>query len=708
MGWDTARLPVEQAATDDAGDLDFTTAFFLAFGTPPPAAEGAGDHLSEATWNAALHQERQVQEQLTNAFQGLSDNAAAAINHYLAASYEFRTAFAGIQSTTTQLQGYLTQWQEARGIYEASDLAFGLVNLTVGLGKLGLRVIRWVHTAKAPAAATQTAQAGSVLESAGGVARAGDEVAGGAAAGGGKLAPPPGFDSGAATGGGSAATRVTKIDEGRDFVRAMQEAPPALRRPPVAQDLGTTWNRLANEAGVDLNSLFYKHGGDLEGVGLDLIQAVAKTRGWHEIPWELETAISHLLSNGRIGVAAVAAGRKPPDLAADLAILAEHAQRTPGFWRWLATAMGELQAEGITLLYTLDDIAFLDALLKSGGDINKLRQMIGPVRTAALQSLAGAAQTGTGLGRGEGTTPPTTPTTTGSTGDSARDQFVREAANVYGATGPLGQVSLGSVVDEFGVTDRITQGQGFTRAALGEFWEFFTSPSATIASHYWTHTAQIEYLRLLQNHGDDLNRLAAALNDAIQALGEMGTAFQSAGLQSESSILGGKGAADLQQALDDLQRAFDNASPAWKAAHGPEMAGLRAHIEQKLADLKSSVEDFREIATKLPLMIQWLDGLQRMPDGTLRSSTHMFNPEIFVRLASIGLFLRALAGGAFLLNTDSPLEVVSVPPPDTVSPEERARRQEEYWQQQEFFERGSSLTSDDRWDPETESYVPSD
>jgi hypothetical protein len=78
---------------------------------------------------------------------------------------------------------------------------------------------------------------------------------------------------------------------------------------------------------------------------------------------------------------------------------------------------------------------------------------------------------------------------------------------VLNGLGDLGQVGLGNAVDQFGVTDRFTAGQGYGRAVMGELWEFITSPSATTASFYYTLEAQNELLNLLQNERKPLVEL---------------------------------------------------------------------------------------------------------------------------------------------------------------------------------------------------------
>ncbi len=59
---------------------------------------------------------------------------------------------------------------------------------------------------------------------------------------------------------------------------------------------------------------------------------------------------------------------------------------------------------------------------------------------------------------------------------------------------------------------------------------------------------------------------------------------------------------------------------------------------------------------------QWLDSVRLNPDHSLKSPLELFNPQIFVRLSSISLYLRGTAASVFGLVQDEPFHLVPAPP----------------------------------------------
>ena len=85
----------------------------------------------------------------------------------------------------------------------------------------------------------------------------------------------------------------------------------------------------------------------------------------------------------------------------------------------------------------------------------------------------------------------------------------------------------------------------------------------------------------------------------------------------------------------------------WKQDHLAELKARQAHIHQKLDQLRQLRSVLQMLEDRLPQMQDWLEGLR----STSRLDT--FNPEIFVRMASIALFLRT-AYGSMLATTGTP------------------------------------------------------
>ncbi|MCX7863873.1 MAG: CAP domain-containing protein [Novosphingobium sp.] len=110
----------------------------FAMGAPEP-----GDGVTDRYWQNALDREQQVQDRLMKELATLQGNVAKHINDYLAAASAWQGTYAYISSTTTGLQGLLTNWLEAREVYEKADLAFALANLGVGGVKLGFKAYKF-------------------------------------------------------------------------------------------------------------------------------------------------------------------------------------------------------------------------------------------------------------------------------------------------------------------------------------------------------------------------------------------------------------------------------------------------------------------------------------------------------------------------------------------------------------------------------------
>jgi hypothetical protein len=407
---------------------------------------------------------------------------------------------------------------------------------------------------------------------------------------------------------------------------------------------------------------------------MDLLRAVALRRGWHYIDSDLETALTHLLQNGR----SVANGSELASLSAAELQLARAYSDTlgPGFWNWLASAMGDVD-DGIVLLFSAEDLAFLRVVVESGGDAAKIQQFLARLTPGQLQALLGlggagvaGARTGANLteiaeriARGFSAGPLATGSVAaGTTGDPARDELLRQAQGIYDAQ----TVALGDMGAAFGgMWERFDQDQSMARIIAGEFWSLFSSPTTTYFRWWQELGASGEYLTLLQNHSQDFSTLLRALNDAIQALRGILNGLNEAGVNAPSSMIGGRGVAQLRELLQQLDDTFTNATPAWQDAHRADYQALRAQIVADMEALAELTEGLQKLAQQLPQFIAWLESLSTDPvTGAPRGSLALFNPDLYVRLASVGLFLRLMADQAFLLDTGHPLLIrASLPEP---------------------------------------------
>ncbi|MCX7865378.1 MAG: hypothetical protein N2423_10165, partial [Novosphingobium sp.] len=465
------------------------------------------------------------------------------------------------------------------------------------------------------------------------------------------------------------------------------QAEQAARLAHKVAELDPSLVKAAREAGVDVESIA-STAANAQTADLALLKAVAQARGWHDIPKWASDPISNTLINARKILAGVADARiAPQDLELLRSLRTYVESRGINFAEYLATAAGEVGftgkeaftgiggipfertvdvIEGIVRYYDAEDIDLLLKVLDAGGDAAKLRRVVNPVTQASLNGLGRAAQAGgsgcsaldAGLtlqrvgdafqvaenlasGANASTAGKGAPAPDGATAPGSRPTDA-QLENVLSGTGQLGRVGLGNVVDQFGVTDRFTEGQSLPRAMLGELWEFITSPAATTASLYYTYQAQGQYLDLLKNEHDRLVQLGTQLGYAARALRDLQATLQRAGLSGPGSYLGTTGPAELRRALDNLESIYNSGSDSWKKNRQGEMDARRKHIEEKLAALAETLADLNALAARMGNVVNWLESLRRTPSGGLRGPVELFDPQIFVRLGSIALYLRGM------------------------------------------------------------------
>lgn len=540
---------------------------------------------ADTRWDRAMQAEERAQQAILNPFDMLLDRVNGAFEAYRQAVDRYRTAYAHAMSSSTEMQGMLSAWATAKEGAAKADLAFAVLTMAWGLGSLGLKIARWATTTRTVAAAGETAVA--TAEVAGAVERS--------------------------------ASRGAFVGKYIDTLLGQRSR--ALER-------------LASEAGVDLSEFMARHGGDATLAGEELIKIVARLRGWHGVPEQMAGVVGRVLVNGQ----AAMTGRGVV-AAEDLAQLSQWAQR-PGFWEWLAKAADWFEEIGwmgdqpeinrfATLLWDAADIGFLKKIVEAGGDITKLRALLGPAQAAVVTATRAApVLSGAGLAAGAA----------GGAGlVQGRDEALAQLHD------PLMQVGdLSNFVDQFGVTDRFTAGQGYGRAVMGELWELVTAPVTTIESHYFTHQAQDVYDRFLKEAGGDLQTMGSALNDAVRTLDDLGSALDIIDPDDPRNPLGAGREQALRDALRDLEAAYRSGDADWQRAHADELVERRRHIEDKIAYIRSVLDALRDLQGRLGQMREWLNGLRVDASGGLRSVTTMMNPEIAVRLISTGLYLNGV------------------------------------------------------------------
>jgi len=590
----TTSTPAVTKPVDEPAQAGNGFGLSLGLGLGVLVAGGAGVYVytrsreredADTRWDRAMQAEDRAQQAILNPFDILLDRVNGAFEAYRQGVDRYRTAYSHAMSSSTEMQGMLSAWATAKEGAAKADLAFAVLTMAWGLGSLGLKIARWATTARTVAAAGETAVA--TAEVAGAVERS--------------------------------ASRSVFVGKYIDTLLGQR---------------ARALERLAAEAGVDLSEFMARHGGDATLAGEELIKIVARMRGWHGVPDHMAGVVGRVLVNGQ----AAMTGRGVV-AAEDLAQLSQWAQR-PGFWEWLAKAADWFEEIGwmgdqpeisrfATLLWDSADIGFLKKFVEAGGDITKLRALLGPAQAAVVTATRAApVLSGAGLAAGAA----------GGAGlVQGRDEALAQLRD------PLMQVGdLSNFVDQFGVTDRFSAGQGYGRAVMGELWELVTAPVTTIESHYFTHQAQDVYDRFLKEAGGDLQTMGSALDDAVRALDDLGSALDIIDPDDPRNPLGAGREQALRDALRDLESAYGSGDADWQRAHADELAERRRHIEGKIAYIRSVLDALRDLKGRLGQMRQWLNELRVDAAGGLRSVTTMMNPEIAVRLISTGLYLNGV------------------------------------------------------------------
>ena len=440
----------------------------------------------------------------------------------------------------------------------------------------------------------------------------------------------------------------------------------------VERWVGPQLAKAAQEAGVDAEAIIRGSGGFAQTALNRVMNAIAAARGWHDLPIGLESAAQSILATVRranAGDEIAIAALQSDGMAFQLRILRNFAQNQPDFYKWLRSAASGFDDFhwDIDLLFNDDAIKLLKLITENGFDLKAIRAVLGPMDDAGRLALGwGGPSLGTILGLSgaslsagnyltqDGSAPGGAAPQFGA-GSSERDALVAQAAAIYSSQ----NVALGDVRQAMGgIWSRLDQGQGFAHIIGGEMWNWFMSPTTTYFNWWQDVGLSGEYLDLVTNYGQEFTDLTAHLTASIQSLRALQNAFNEAGITADSAALGGGSIAQLQTLLLEIDNTFATATPEWRAAHSGEYFAQRTQILQDITSLEEMNAGFRNFLARLPNLIQWLDQLRmNSAAGGMRTAVQVFNPDIYVRIASVGLYLKILASQGLLLDASDPLTV---------------------------------------------------
>lgn len=664
---------------------------------------------SGADWARLLRREERIQQKIAKQYKKLITEIGKSLNLFLDATLAYQDAFRKLQDASVPLKAGIDQYQKDRDYYQKVDLVIAVIQIVKGIGKLGVGVWKWATKPKTAEAIAETAAAaGGKIEGAAAkaetVVEQGTTVVdrarrtgigtGTAIEGGGKAA------SGTGTFIDKAGDAASVVDDLPDFMKGVPKVELIVQKVDVAAEFGTEVAGLVKKYGINADEVLDAVRGE-DGLHrlLAIFRAVANAKGLHSIPIKLESALANVIQTTQraaagdaVALEAIKSGR----IRQQLITIVELGKKigftsTDEFINWLrsaATGFDDAQ-NGIGILYNAQQLQTLKYILLNGFDLQGLRAILGPLDNIAGQALAGSKLGATGVKTaayggagasalggafGPGGTNSTSPRTGGTNG-SKLSQAQKELAALAEALTREGAVDLSTIRQQFGgILSRVPTEDVPWYSDVGNFgynfgaemWNWFLNPTTAYSAWGWDVWASGAYLDLLTNHQDDFFELSHTLGDALSALRGLNGAINNAGLDNKNNTLGGKGVADLQGLLNDLNETYNSAGPKFQGQRAAELDERRAHIGQKIERLKYSIDGFKNIAKQLPHMIEWLDGLRYTRDAngnrTVRPGVGIFNPEIFIRLASVGVFVQSQSSQAFLQTRSAPVTVVRPPP----------------------------------------------
>jgi hypothetical protein len=580
----------------------------------------------DVAWAAALGAEHAAQERLLRAYGDLLEPWAHAWQRFREAAVRYAESYLRANAGSEQLQQLARDWQVRKEGAQAADLAVAIIQIVRGVGKLGAWGWRWLSSARSATAAAE---------------------------------------------------RVARAE-------AMISASPTLQR--LAADLGTKGRAdelvqlasMADEAGMSADELaavvddvrdwanmrFETLLSRLDYVFIRVGAKLLESRGFVRATAAEANAVHDLLNQARAILTrrdeltwTIRGTEQVDALAQALNAFRAQVQANPGYLEKLpklydVMAVADVM-EGIGPVCTAADLAFLDDVLRAaetcGNDLSRfrvvLKELVGPASSTAAEAAAGAGVVPTTLGA------VVAPAVQGTAMAAGGETEPATAPPIVGAVG-----SVDAYVKQFGIAGD---------SLGGHLWDFLTAPIESTTG-LWTSLEGVDAMQeFLESHESDLVDLGPALADAIGALEQLMIAANGARLHDPTSTLGGDGQRELQQALDDLRRAFDRAPDDWQASHDDERVEREAHMQQKLATINRTTSVIGHTTAALPQLIAGLDALRRTPDGTRVGAVELLNPDIAAALTRILALLEGTGAQAFAI----------APKPVVLSPDDEAQVQ---------------------------------
>ena len=557
--------------------------------------------LADQNWRALLATEDRQQAELLRDFEALLRDVGEAQTKFNAAFDTYRSTYAHVLSGSTDLQGLLQAWGESKDTLAKADLAFAILTLLLSGVTLAAKGVQLVKGGQAVVAAAETGTAAT-------------EVAVGAA-------------------------QVDKaIGQGADAALKLMAN---LQRQAKLNRLSV----LAAELGEDGAAVLARYGGDITAAEAGLTRAAIAARNWHSLPLATKSLLTRILVNGRDGLRTRALrGIKSNPLAADdVAELAKLAER-PGFWEWLTRAAGPINENerGLILLYDAADVTLLKQVVEAGGDMTKLRKLVGPAQAAAASQL-GTASLGVGAFVGTATGAGGTMQAVMGTFETAQGLQVTDAAQW---------------IDQFGVSSRFKESRNIGTFYAGELWQLVSSPFTTVGEYWYSYEGLGLYDEFLENFGDDLQTMGASLQAAVSALDTIDRAVRNARLNEPTARLGGRGATDLRSTLGQMKQLFDTAPEGFRTDHQNELDEREQHITEKLAFIEAATAELQVLGPRAGQLRDWLNEMRLLPDGSIRPPTALVDPQALLRFGSAFIYLQGVLGAVARGSS-------ILPPPET-------------------------------------------
>jgi hypothetical protein len=569
-------------------------------------------------WSLATYNEEQAQQRLLQNYRDVLQAWGSAWAGFKAGATQYAESYLRAWQGSDALQQLARDWQVNQQAAKAADLAVALIMLVRGVGQLGAMAFRWMRGLRGGQAAAGAAQA---------------------------------------------AAGATEYAQAVGRAEQLIENSPALRE--MAEQLAQNGKReelvqlavMAEEAGVPFEQFMLSQRELMSEFGLNILARLDRVfaglarrlidaRGWIKATDDARGVINTMLVNGR-GLVTGTSTLTPQQAQAIRALV----RGQDDFFEWsaklydegteLATNLGQ-GAEGMGagaydffgLVCNADDIAFMRALWQAletcGDDLARvpqvLRDLLGPARVAAVEAGAAAGVSVSAVGAG-----------------------VTAGAGATGAAVQLadGTIAPRPIIGAVGNAESYFQQFGIVGESFGSnMWDLVTSPIETTTGMWHSHVGLTEWNTFMENHSGDLRNMSLGLTNAMGSLERMQNLLNSARPGDPAGPLN-SARTQLRNAADELQRAYDQATPQWQREHADELQRRRAHIEQKLTMMEAATSWIGEMQAKLPALVAALESLRRDAGGQQVYGMELLNPDTATALVQMSLFLEGGGWGAF-------------------------------------------------------------